>query len=46
MMDAHVDGRPIPLNSSSFTNVASVYRGGGEVVCDVEVYSATDTELP
>ena len=31
MIDAHVDGRPIPLSSNTFTNDASVYRGGGEV---------------
>ncbi len=31
MIDAYVDGRPIPRSSSSFTRDASLYRGGGSV---------------
>src|SRR5215472_14496212 len=30
---AYVEGRPIPSSSSSLTNVASLYRGGGSVKC-------------
>ena len=33
MIDAYVDGRPIPSSSSVFTSDASVYRGGGCVKC-------------
>src|ERR1700720_1204732 len=33
IIEAYVEGRPIPSSSSSFTSVASVYRGGGSVKC-------------
>src|SRR6516225_7893787 len=33
IIDAYVDGLPIPSSSSSFTSVASVYLGGGSVKC-------------
>ena len=46
MIEAHVEGRPIPFSSSNFTNDASVYRGGGEVECEVAVYSDTFTDSP
>ena len=32
-IDAYVDGRPTPSDSSSFTSVASLKRGGGSVKC-------------
>ena len=33
MIDAYVDGRPMPSRSSSFTRLASEKRGGGSVKC-------------
>src|SRR3974390_367284 len=33
IIEAYVDGRPMPSSSSSFTSVASVYLGGGSVKC-------------
>ena len=46
MIEAYVDGRPMPRSSSAFTSVASVYRGGGVVewpcgssVVDVDSWS-------
>src|ERR1700752_1912202 len=33
MIEAYVEGRPIPSSSSSFTSVASLNRGGGSVKC-------------
>ena len=33
MIDAYVDGRPMPLSSSSLTSDASENRGGGCVKC-------------
>ena len=33
IIDAYVDGRPIPRFSSSLTNAASVKRAGGLVKC-------------
>ena len=32
MIDAYVDGRPMPSSSSRLTSEASVYRAGGWVV--------------
>ena len=31
MMEAYVDGRPMPRSSRALTSDASVYRAGGEV---------------
>ena len=33
MIDAYVEGRPIPSDSSSLINAASVKRAGGSVSC-------------
>ena len=33
MIDAYVDGRPMPRSSSALTRLASVYRAGGLVSC-------------
>ena len=33
MIDAYVEGLPIPSSSNFFTRLASVYRGGGRVKC-------------
>ncbi len=33
MIDAYVDGRPMPSRSSSLTRLASEKRGGGSVKC-------------
>src|SRR6266436_2477583 len=33
MIEAYVEGRPMPSSSSSFTSVASLNRGGGSVKC-------------
>src|SRR5437763_17217720 len=32
-IEAYVDGRPMPSSSSALTRLASVYRGGGLVLC-------------
>src|ERR1019366_5214723 len=45
MIAAYVDGRPIPFSSNSFTNVASVYRGGGSVKCCSERDGAFVTQF-
>ena len=37
MIDAYVDGRPMPSRSSSLTRLASEKRGGGSVKCCVGV---------
>ena len=33
MIEAYVDGRPMPYSSSAFTSEASEKRGGGSVKC-------------
>src|SRR3989441_12273692 len=33
MIEAYVEGRPMPSSSSSLTSVASLNRGGGSVKC-------------
>src|SRR5439155_20202275 len=46
MIDAYVDGRPIPRRSSSFTRLASLKRGGGSVKCWFGVICFTVTTSP
>ena len=36
IIEAKVEGLPIPFSSSAFTNDASVYLAGGLVLCDSE----------
>ena len=46
MIDAYVDGRPMPSRSSSFTRLASEKRGGGSVKCCDGVMFFTGTLSP
>ncbi len=46
MIDAHVDGRPMPSSSSRLTRLASVYRAGGTVVWPPGVSDWTGTACP
>ena len=43
MVGAYVDGRPMPRSSSALISDASVYRGGGLVVCPSAVRSVAVT---
>ena len=46
MIDAYVDGRPMPSRSSSLTRLASEKRGGGSVKCWLGVMPLHGTFSP
>ena len=46
MIDAHVEGRPMPSSSSRFTRLASVKRAGGLVEWPFGVTAAVGTVSP
>ncbi len=46
MIDAQVEGRPMPSSSSRLTSDASVYRAGGDVVWPSGVIDSIGTTSP